>query len=42
MRVAGRCYPLDALERWIFELGDDDSDLREQLHRARRKLGTEP
>ncbi len=33
---------LDALERWIVELGDDDSELREQLHRARRKLGTKP
>lgn len=33
---------IDALERWIVGLGDDDSELREQLHRARRKLGTEP
>ncbi len=33
---------LDALDRWIVDLGDDDADLRSQLRRARSKLGSEP
>jgi K(+)-stimulated pyrophosphate-energized sodium pump len=33
---------LDALDRWIVDLGDDDADLRNQLRRARSKLGAEP
>ncbi len=33
---------IDALDRWIVDLGDDDADLRTQLRRARSKLGAEP
>ncbi|CAN5824651.1 sodium-translocating pyrophosphatase [soil metagenome] len=33
---------LDALDRWIVDLGDDDADLRAQLRQARERLGAEP
>ena len=33
---------LDALDRWIVDLGDDDADLRAKLRHAREKLGAEP
>ncbi len=31
---------LDALDRWIFDLGDEDSDLRSQLRQAKASLET--
>ncbi len=33
---------LDALDRWIIDLGDDQADLRARLRDAREKLGAEP
>jgi hypothetical protein len=33
---------LDALDRWIVDLGDDEADLRAQLRQARERLGAEP
>jgi len=33
---------LDALDRWIVDLGDDEADLRAKLRQAREKLGAEP
>ena len=29
---------LDALDRWIFDLGDEDGDLRQQLREAKASL----
>jgi len=31
---------IDALDRWIFDLGDDEADLRKQLRDAKEKLST--
>jgi K(+)-stimulated pyrophosphate-energized sodium pump len=31
---------IDALDRWIFDLGDDEADLRKQLREAKEKLST--
>jgi K(+)-stimulated pyrophosphate-energized sodium pump len=33
---------LDALDRWIVDLGDDEADLRAKLRQARERLGAEP
>ncbi|MBW3580176.1 MAG: sodium-translocating pyrophosphatase [Actinobacteria bacterium] len=33
---------LDALDRWIVDLGDDEADLRSRLRSARERLGAEP
>ena len=33
---------LDALDRWIIDLGDDQGDLRARLRDARERLGAEP
>jgi K(+)-stimulated pyrophosphate-energized sodium pump len=33
---------LDALDRWIIDLGDDEADLRTKLRQARERLGAEP
>ena len=33
---------LDALDRWIYDLGDEDGDLRRQLRDAKSSLETKP
>ncbi len=33
---------VDALDRWIVDLGDEDADLRAELNHARDRLGSEP
>jgi hypothetical protein len=30
---------IDALDRWIIDLGDEDADLRRQLREAKSQLG---
>jgi hypothetical protein len=33
---------IDALDRWIFDLGDEDGDLRRQLREAKASLESRP
>jgi hypothetical protein len=32
---------IDALDRWIIDLGDDEADLRAKLRNAKERLGAE-